>query len=131
TSVRAFLALSPPADVADLFRIGDLTADDPNGSPTVVCLDVVEDVARSRSVYCEQCRIIGWNGNPMWAKHYHLIIKAYGVSIDGYHKSCTCCGEFVHLSKPHPTSRSRLSPNPAAKTGDYTSSPTRSQGPTE
>ncbi|KAL6995655.1 hypothetical protein U1Q18_005789 [Sarracenia purpurea var. burkii] len=131
TSVRRSSLFPSPVDVADLFRVGDLTADDPNGSPTVVCLDVVEDVPRYRSVCCDQCRIVGWNGNPMWAKHYHLIIKAYVVSISGYHKSCTGCGEFLHLSKPHPTSRSRLSPNPAAKIRDYTSSPTRSQGPTK
>ncbi|KAL7003335.1 hypothetical protein U1Q18_004493 [Sarracenia purpurea var. burkii] len=80
----------------DLFRVGDLTVDDPNGSPTVVCLDVVDDVARSRSVYYDQCRIVGWNGNSVRTKHYHLIIKAYGVSIGGYHKSCT---ELVEMEK--------------------------------
>ncbi|KAE9444750.1 hypothetical protein RHGRI_022235 [Rhododendron griersonianum] len=71
TSVRAFLskhaALPPPSSLFPhlltwqiLFRVGDLTAEGPDASPAVVCLDVVEeDVARSRSVYCDQCRVVG------------------------------------------------------------------------
>uniref|UniRef100_A0A6N2M4I3 Zinc finger PHD-type domain-containing protein n=1 Tax=Salix viminalis TaxID=40686 RepID=A0A6N2M4I3_SALVM len=48
----------------------------------VVCLDVVEeDVARSRSVYCDQCRVVGWSGHPVCSKRYHFIIKADGNSI--------------------------------------------------
>uniref|UniRef100_A0A5B6YQJ3 Uncharacterized protein n=1 Tax=Davidia involucrata TaxID=16924 RepID=A0A5B6YQJ3_DAVIN len=70
TSVRAFLSkhaiLPPPSSLFPhlltwqiLFRVGDLT-DGPDSSSSVVCLDVVEeDVARSRSVYCDQCRVVG------------------------------------------------------------------------
>ncbi|KAE9619119.1 hypothetical protein Lalb_Chr02g0149801 [Lupinus albus] len=69
TNVRSFLtkhALLPPPSALFphlmtwqiLFRIGDLTDGFPESVPAVVCLDVVEeDVARSRSVYCDQCRI--------------------------------------------------------------------------
>uniref|UniRef100_A0A2P2MM26 Uncharacterized protein n=1 Tax=Rhizophora mucronata TaxID=61149 RepID=A0A2P2MM26_RHIMU len=41
------------------FRVGDLT-EGLDSAPAVVSLDVVEeDVARSRSVYCDQCRVVG------------------------------------------------------------------------
>ncbi|WVY95762.1 hypothetical protein V8G54_027913 [Vigna mungo] len=68
SNVRSFLtkhALLPPPYALFphlltwqiLFRVGELT-EGPD-SP-VVCLDVVEeDVARSRSVYCDQCRVFG------------------------------------------------------------------------
>ena len=70
TNVRSFLtkhALHPPPSALFphlltwqiLFRVGDLT-DGPESNPAVVCLDVVEeDVARSRSVYCDHCRVVG------------------------------------------------------------------------
>lgn len=42
-----------------LFRVGEITEGGESG-PAVICLDVVEeDVARSRSVYCDQCRVFG------------------------------------------------------------------------
>ncbi|KAK7268989.1 hypothetical protein RIF29_21703 [Crotalaria pallida] len=112
TNVRTFLtkhALLPPPSALFphlmtwqiLFRVGDLT--DGGGTesgPAVVCLDVVEeDVARSRSVYCDQCRVFGWSGHPVCAKRYHFIIKADGSSIGGYHKPCMCCGDSLHLSE--------------------------------
>ncbi|KAA8522643.1 hypothetical protein F0562_012996 [Nyssa sinensis] len=110
TSVRAFLSkhaiLPPPSSLFPhlltwqiLFRVGDLT-DGPDSSPSVVCLDVVEeDVARSRSIYCDQCRVVGWSGNPVCTKRYHFIIKADGGSIGGYNKSCAGCGDVLHLSE--------------------------------
>ena len=70
TNVRNFLtkhALLPPPSALFPhlltwqihFRVGDLT-EGPESTPAVVCLDVVEeDVARSRSVYCDQCRVVG------------------------------------------------------------------------
>lgn len=54
---------------------------------------------RSRSVYCDQCRVVGWSGNPVCTKRYHFIIKADGGSISGYNKSCAECGEDLHLSE--------------------------------
>ncbi|XP_009366883.2 LOW QUALITY PROTEIN: PHD finger protein At1g33420 [Pyrus x bretschneideri] len=48
------------------------------GDRTVVLpLDVVEeDVTRSRrSVYCDQCRVVGWSGHPVCKKLYHFIIR--------------------------------------------------------
>lgn len=78
-----------------LFRVGDPTMDG-----AVVCLDVVEeDVASSTSVYCDQCRVVGWSGNPVCTKRYHFIIKADGHSIGGYHKSCAGCSDILHLSE--------------------------------
>ncbi|KAK1418859.1 hypothetical protein QVD17_28007 [Tagetes erecta] len=100
TIVREFLikhALLPPVfsllphllTWQILFRVGD-------GS---VCVDVVEeDVIRSRSVYCDQCRVVGWSGNPVCRKRYHFIIKSDGASIGGYNKPCAGCGAFIHLS---------------------------------
>ena len=67
-SVRAFLSrhalLPPPSALFPhlltwrmMLRVGEETAEAP---PPVVCLDVVEeDVERSRSVYCDQCRVVG------------------------------------------------------------------------
>ncbi|CAL0316676.1 unnamed protein product [Lupinus luteus] len=111
TNVRSFLtkhALLPPPSALFphlmtwqiLFRVGDLTDGGPESAPAVVCLDVVEeDVARSRSVYCDQCRVFGWSGHPVCGKRYHFIIKADGSSIGGYHKPCMCCGDILHLSE--------------------------------
>ncbi|KAK9941519.1 hypothetical protein M0R45_007224 [Rubus argutus] len=50
----------------------------------VLPLDVVEeDVTRSRrSVYCDQCRVVGWSGHPVCRKRYHLIIRSNGESCD-------------------------------------------------
>ncbi|KAJ4965954.1 hypothetical protein NE237_017803 [Protea cynaroides] len=110
-NVRSFLSnhaqLPPPSSLfPDLltwqivFRIGDLVGG-PDSSPAVVSLDVVEeDVTRSRSVYCDQCRVVGWSGHPVCGKRYHFIIRADNNSIDGYHKPCTSCGDLVHLSDP-------------------------------
>lgn len=70
TNVRTFLSkhalLPPPSSLFPhlltwqiLFRIGDLV-DGPDSQPAVVYLDIVEeDVPRSRSVYCDQCRVVG------------------------------------------------------------------------
>ncbi|CAA0839284.1 PHD finger protein [Striga hermonthica] len=109
TAVRAFLTkhalLPPPSSLFPhlltwqiLFRVGDLAGGD--GGPAVVCLDVVEeDVARSRSVYCDQCRVVGWSSNPVSAKRYHFIIKSDdGNSIGGYNKTCAGCGESLHIT---------------------------------
>ncbi|KAK4720474.1 hypothetical protein R3W88_010707 [Solanum pinnatisectum] len=115
TTVKEFLSkhalLPPPSSLFPhlltwqiLFRVGDLTDGDGNGNgdsyPSVVCLDVIEeDVARCRSVYCDQCRVVGWSSNPVCAKRFHFIIKADGNSVGGYNKSCTGCGEALHLSE--------------------------------
>lgn len=78
TTIRAFLTkhalLPPPSSLFPhlltwqiLFRVGDLAVDD--GGPAIVCLDVVEeDVARSRSVYCDQCRVVGEFSTPSQAR---------------------------------------------------------------
>ncbi|GMI93140.1 hypothetical protein like AT1G33420 [Hibiscus trionum] len=108
-NIRSFLskhALMPPLSSLFphvmtwqiVFRIGDATeSSDPSA---VVCLDVVEeDVARSRSIYCDQCRVVGWSGHPVCSKRYHFIIKADGNSIGGYHKPCVRCGDILHLSE--------------------------------
>ncbi|PWA79611.1 RING/FYVE/PHD zinc finger superfamily protein [Artemisia annua] len=108
TSVKEFLlrhALLPgPSGVLPhlvtwqiLFRVGD---DDVSGDVASVVLDVVEeDVARSKSVYCDQCRVVGWSGNPVCGKRYHFIIKSDGASIGGYNKPCAGCGASLHMSE--------------------------------
>ncbi|KAF5775459.1 putative chromatin regulator PHD family [Helianthus annuus] len=106
TGVRTFLLrhalLPPPSSLIPhlltwqmLFRVGEGSG----GDDACVCVDVVEeDVVRARSVYCDQCRVVGWSGNPVCGKRYHFIIKADGASIGGYNKPCAGCGAFVHLS---------------------------------
>ncbi|KAI7744583.1 hypothetical protein M8C21_001711 [Ambrosia artemisiifolia] len=104
STIRTFLlrhALLPPLSSVlpnlltwqMLFRVGG------DGGEASVCVDVVEeDVVGSRSVFCDQCRVVGWSGNPVCGKRYHFIIKADGASIGGYNKPCAGCGAFVHLS---------------------------------
>ncbi|QHN77998.1 PHD finger protein [Arachis hypogaea] len=113
SAVRSFLtkhALLPPPSALFphlltwqiLFRVGDVAGEGgaESGGAAAVCLDIVEeDVARSRSVYCDQCRVFGWSGHPVCGKRYHFIIKADGSSIGGYHKPCMCCGDILHLSE--------------------------------
>ncbi|XP_074320991.1 PHD finger protein At1g33420-like [Silene latifolia] len=73
----------------------------PSSGEGVFCLDIVEeDVARSRSVYCDQCRVVGWSGHPVCRKRYHFIVKADGNSIGGFNKPCPKCGDQVHLAEP-------------------------------
>ncbi|TYJ15255.1 hypothetical protein E1A91_A10G172300v1 [Gossypium mustelinum] len=109
-NIRSFLtkyALLPPLSSLFphmmiwqiVFRVDDVT-DNFDPSSSVVCLDVVEeDVARSRSVYCDQCRVVGWSEHPVCSKRYHFIIKVDGNSIGGYHKPCVRCGDILHLSE--------------------------------
>ncbi|TYG49859.1 hypothetical protein ES288_D10G127900v1 [Gossypium darwinii] len=109
-NIRSFLtkhALIPPLSSLFphmmiwqiVFRVDDVT-DNLDSSSSVVCLDVVEeDVARSRSVYCDQCRVVGWSEHPVCSKRYHFIIKVDGNSIGGYHKPCVRCGDILHLSE--------------------------------
>lgn len=109
-NIRSFLtkhALMPPPSSffphlmtwQILFRIGDAT-EGSDSSSAMVCLDVVEeDVARSRSIYCDQCRVVGWSGHPVCSKRYHFIIKADGNSIGGYNKPCIRCGDILHFSE--------------------------------
>ncbi|KAE8696265.1 PHD finger protein [Hibiscus syriacus] len=109
SNIRSFLskhALMPP--LSSLFphvmtwqivlRNGDQTeSSDPS---SVVCLDVMEeDVARSRSIYCDQCRVVGWSGHPVCSKRYHFIITADGNCIGGNRKPCVRCGDILHLSE--------------------------------
>ncbi|MCL7033993.1 hypothetical protein MKW94_002387 [Papaver nudicaule] len=81
-----------------MFRIGNLK-EGPDSTPAVVTLDVLEEeVQNSRSVYCDQCKVVGWSGHPVCAKRYHFIIRSglFG-SIDGYNKPCASCGEILEL----------------------------------
>ncbi|CAI0555967.1 unnamed protein product [Linum tenue] len=110
-TVKAFLArharlTSPPSLFPSLltwqtaFRVGDLV-DGPDLSPLVVALDVVEeDVTRSSaSVYCNQCRVVGWSNHPVCRKRYHFIIRANGSPSDGFQKLCSRCGNSLQLSE--------------------------------
>lgn len=78
------------------FRIGEVDGQDSSQVATIA-LDVVEeDVTRSRSVYCDQCRVVGWSGHPVCGKRYHFIIRVDSSSVDGYHRPCTRCGALLH-----------------------------------
>lgn len=81
-----------------LFRIGDAIIDAVDSPPPVVALDVVEeDVTRSRSVHCDQCRVVGWSNHPVCSKRYHFIIRAVTDPYDAYQKCCSRCGNLLHL----------------------------------
>ncbi|XP_061359413.1 PHD finger protein At1g33420-like [Gastrolobium bilobum] len=84
-----------------LFRVGELV-DGPDLSPATVTLDIVEeDVTRSRSsVYCDQCRVVGWSGHPVCRKRYHFIIRAASNAIEAYRRPCSRCGSLLQLSEP-------------------------------
>ncbi|KAG9132704.1 hypothetical protein Leryth_020913 [Lithospermum erythrorhizon] len=74
-----------------------------------VCVDVVEeDVSRSKNLYCDQCRVVGWSNNPVCTKRYHFIIKANGHSIGGYQKSCAKCSEVIHMAEARCSSCSHV-----------------------
>ncbi|RDX67891.1 PHD finger protein, partial [Mucuna pruriens] len=83
-----------------LFRVGDLDHG-PDLSPPMVALDIVEeDVTRSRtSVYCDQCRVVGWSGHPVCRKRYHFIIRAASSAIEAYQRPCSRCGNHLQLSE--------------------------------
>lgn len=100
TRARATFPPSPFSSLAAwrvLFRVGDL-----DSSKVVVPLDVVEeDVTRSRSVYCDQCRVVGWSGHPVCRKRYHFIIRRSNetsLSQGKCRKACSRCGNTFLLS---------------------------------
>ncbi|KAJ1417001.1 Zinc finger, PHD-type [Sesbania bispinosa] len=85
-----------------LFRVGSLV-DGSDLSPSMVAVDIVEeDVTRSRSsVYCDQCRVVGWSGHPVCRKRYHFIIRADSSNaIEPYQRPCSKCDNLVQLSEP-------------------------------
>ncbi|KAF5205226.1 Phd finger protein [Thalictrum thalictroides] len=112
SNIRAFLSnhthLPPSSSIFPsllvwqiFFRIGDSIDDPDSSSPQIVTLDVVEeDVtrSRSRSIYCDQCRVIGWSGHPVSGKRYHFIIRRNNSFSDGHQKPCTNCGILLPLS---------------------------------
>ncbi|KAI9099607.1 hypothetical protein K1719_024612 [Acacia pycnantha] len=83
-----------------LFRIGG-HVDGPDLSPASVTLHIVEeDVTRSRSsVYCDQCRVVGWSSHPVCRKRYHFIIRASPNHMDAYERPCSLCGKSTGLSE--------------------------------
>ncbi|KAL5703975.1 hypothetical protein ACHQM5_022461 [Ranunculus cassubicifolius] len=111
-NIRSFLSkhgyLPPPSSLFPrllvwqiMFRIGELSNDLSSiSSPEkIVTLDVIEeDVQSSRSVYCDQCRVIGWSGHPVCTKRYHFIIRSDLPPREGYQKWCTSCGDLLIVS---------------------------------
>ncbi|KAG4966697.1 hypothetical protein GLYMA_12G003300v4 [Glycine max] len=83
-----------------LFRVGDIVSG-PDLSPAMVTLDIVEeDVTRCRtSVYCDQCRVVGWSGHPVCRKRYHFIIRAASDAVEAYQRPCSRCGNLLQLSE--------------------------------
>uniref|UniRef100_A0A1D1YVC0 PHD finger protein At1g33420 n=1 Tax=Anthurium amnicola TaxID=1678845 RepID=A0A1D1YVC0_9ARAE len=68
----------------------------PPPPPLIVDLDVVEeDVARSRSVYCDQCRVVGWSGHPVCGKRYHFIIRSDSSAASHVNQTCARCGSLL------------------------------------
>lgn len=107
--VRAFLSKhgylpSPPSICSSLlvwqiyFRIGESNRDSEENKEIVTLDAVEEDVQCSRSVYCDQCRVIGWSGHPVCTKRYHFIIRSNILSSVGHQKLCTNCGDQLLVS---------------------------------
>lgn len=72
-------------------RVGEAGEEESGGG---VELNVVEeDVLRSRSVYCDQCRVVGWSGHPVCVKRYHFIIENDSSHLSGRRRTCCLrCG---------------------------------------
>ncbi|XP_020671720.1 PHD finger protein At1g33420 [Dendrobium catenatum] len=106
----SILPPSPPPPAGHLltwrvgFGLGDATAGDgeeplspaSSAAMATVELDVVEeDVARSKSVYCDQCRVVGWSCHPVCRKRYHFIIRNNANPLSSSHQKCLCCGALL------------------------------------
>lgn len=98
----------PPAGHLLTWRIGygvgdgDLGCGEDPVSPgdaaamATIELDVVEeDVPRSKFVYCDQCRVVGWSCHPVCRKRYHFIIRNNANPLSTYHHKCVCCGALL------------------------------------
>ncbi|XP_006645112.1 PHD finger protein At1g33420 [Oryza brachyantha] len=73
-------------------RVGE-EGDEEGGGAAVELNVVEEDVLRSRSVYCDQCRVVGWSGHPVCGKRYHFIIENDNSQVCGRrHSCCLRCG---------------------------------------
>ncbi|XP_052142719.1 PHD finger protein At1g33420 [Oryza glaberrima] len=73
-------------------RVGE-EGDEEGGGGAVELNVVEEDVLRSRSVYCDQCRVVGWSGHPVCGKRYHFIIENDNNQVCGKrHSCCLRCG---------------------------------------
>ncbi|XP_058763633.1 PHD finger protein At1g33420-like [Vicia villosa] len=83
-----------------LFRVGD-DVDGSDLSSALVTLDIVEeDVTCSRStVYCDQCRVVGWSDHPVCQKRFHFIIRSGSDAVEAYQRPCSKCGDLVQLSE--------------------------------
>ncbi|KAI4320130.1 hypothetical protein MLD38_033641 [Melastoma candidum] len=102
--VGAFLSrfgrLSFPPSVLSSVVVWELISS--IGDSSVVLLRVVEeDVTRSSSVYCDQCRVVGWSGHPVCRKRYHFILRAEddpSTSTNHVDESRPCprCGNPLH-----------------------------------
>ncbi|XP_039121277.1 PHD finger protein At1g33420-like [Dioscorea cayenensis subsp. rotundata] len=98
--VRAFLSRhglpspsAPAAQHLSVWRVASRVGDS-------VELGVVEeDVARSRSVYCDQCRVVGWSSHPVCGKRYHFIIRndSGNPAFNSQH-TCIRCGSLISSS---------------------------------
>ncbi|XP_072999032.1 PHD finger protein At1g33420-like isoform X1 [Typha latifolia] len=113
------LILSPPAAAAPphimiwrlTFRVGEAESEE---AGTAVELNVVEeDVPRSKSIYCDQCRVVGWSGHPVCGKRYHFIIQNDANPLSGCRQTCCIrCGTLL------PPSESRCALCKYEMTGD-------------
>nr|XP_010927813.1 PHD finger protein At1g33420 [Elaeis guineensis] len=113
-NVREFLVgharLSPPSSILlpsavasphlipwrIMFRVGDPAEGELPRA--FVELDVVEeDVLRSKSIYCDHCRVVGWSGHPVCGKRYHFIIRNDGKPPSNCRQTCIHCGTSLPL----------------------------------
>ncbi|ONK56767.1 uncharacterized protein A4U43_C10F12690 [Asparagus officinalis] len=104
SSVRSFLskhARLPPPPPALIFTPSAMTTWRVSfriGGEGIVEMDIVEEeVIRSKSVYCDQCRVVGWSGHPVCRKRYHFIIRNNNNPFSGYHQMCMRCGSMLHM----------------------------------
>ncbi|WOL03611.1 PHD finger protein [Canna indica] len=80
------------------FRVGGGSEGTPAAAAEVELDVVVEDVPRSKSIYCDQCRVVGWSDHPVCGKRYHFIIRNDKNSLSRSGMSCIRCGTLLSLS---------------------------------
>ncbi|XP_074558511.1 PHD finger protein At1g33420-like [Curcuma longa] len=67
-------------------------------APDVELYVLEEDVLRSKSIYCDQCRVVRWSDHPVCGKRYHFIIRNDKNSLSSAGVACIRCGTLLSFS---------------------------------
>ncbi|KAG6528698.1 PHD finger protein At1g33420-like [Zingiber officinale] len=80
------------------FRVSSADGREGTPAPDVELYVLEEDVLQSKSIYCDQCRVVGWSDHPVCGKRYHFIIRNDKSSLSGAGVACTRCGALLSYS---------------------------------